>query len=1043
MSEHHRFQRNAIIAGENAPAADTRPEPSLWDQFAASTRVEVDRVEDVQLLRKAEAYRPVIEALVERGVDRRALHHGAPGVFGIGPQTLGMPDWDKVWREAQRLGIEGLPATREEFEREAYRRNGGRDEDQATLARARGATSVVAQFAGGTAGSLADPINAYTLLFGGWGKTIAERVLTEAALGATVEGLQALDNRRAYARMGEEYGVAEAAQDIALAGVGAGVIRGGVEIAPKIDSAAYRAAAPLRDAIDGRLVTRDVARALAEANPAGTLTPNQQAAVNVLTRAEEIDAASPFVDTYAARDAHAARLAEAMEALDNGRIVPVEREAARLAALAPTRPADVASAAVTGDFDMGRYLARNRVAESGGDDTAAAATSSAYGRYQFVKDTWVEFYKRTFGNTGESRAAILAKRADGAVQDRVMQTFTQANATALREAGVPVSDGTVYLAHFLGLRDAVKVLRATGETPIGSLVSRASVRANRAVFDDVVTAAELVRWADRKMGSRTVAGAAPSPAAGARSAIDDALDAEEILIGVEEARLAGEDSLPVRFEPDPPELKRDLFASDTEWRIEQARLAAEAVGRDPAEDLLYRLRVAVADREAGPSLNRVDELARELGTSPAALREGLHRLADLGELRRTARGRFARLPRAATAREPEDLVRFVARNGGLAYDGLDEGGRKLGTKGHDLRNTGAMARFVPGVGPLLRPSGRSLDEAAELAWEAGYFGSPETTPRPSETDFLQAMDRATRGERVLSSFDAGPAPRTGGPNGGELAAIDEAAAATRWNAMRAQWDSAAENLGLPPLLMSEIEDIVARYADGDGALPPIDLAAMPEDPASLVPYLLDVVSRELDEARADAFFEVEDEYYDLLEAEFRELTDREGRAGGEGGERRAADGRDAGAERARGRARPDDAQDAQLTPAQRDAAEAAGLFGPPAPDEGAARAFDSDAGEGVKAVAESDWHDIRAQAEDPAIAARRRQEAQLRADAPLRGENATGQAQDGEMGLGLFDAADQPTFDLDDGRGPRTVAEIEAELAAERAGIEEMRKCLM
>lgn len=46
------------------------------------------------------------------------------------------------------------------------------------------------------------------------------------------------------------------------------------------------------------------------------------------------------------------------------------------------------------------------------------------------------------------------------------------------------------------------------------------------------------------------------------------------------------------------------------------------------------------------------------------------------------------------------------------------------------------------------------------------------------------------------------------------------------------------------------------------------------------------------------------------------------------------------------------------------------------------------------------------------------------------------------MGLGLFDTADQPKFDLDDGKGARSAAEIDAEIRAERAAIEEIRKCL-
>jgi hypothetical protein len=79
---------------------------------------------------------------------------------------------------------------------------------------------------------------------------------------------------------------------------------------------------------------------------------------------------------------------------------------------------------------------------------------------------------------------------------------------------------------------------------------------------------------------------------------------------------------------------------------------------------------------------------------------------------------------------------------------------------------------------------------------------------------------------------------------------------------------------------------------------------------------------------------------------------------------------------------------------------------------------------------------------DPNLADRQRQEAQLRADAPLRGENATGTPQDGSMGLPMFDAADQRTFDLGDGRGERTLADIREELANDESAIATLEGCL-
>ncbi|TAE84371.1 MAG: hypothetical protein EAY76_00195 [Alphaproteobacteria bacterium] len=153
-------------------------------------------------------------------------------------------------------------------------------------------------------------------------------------------------------------------------------------------------------------------------------------------------------------------------------------------------------------FEMGGYLRRSRAAESGGNDIAAATTSSAYGRYQFLQDTWVSFYKKTFGNTKESREAILAKRADGTIQDRVMETFTRENVWTLKKNELPVNDASVYLMHFLGPKDALRVLKAPGSTSINKVVRSASIKANGAVFSKAPTVEALVNWAARKMKAK-------------------------------------------------------------------------------------------------------------------------------------------------------------------------------------------------------------------------------------------------------------------------------------------------------------------------------------------------------------------------------------------------------------------------------------------------------------------------------------------------------------------------------------------------------------
>ncbi len=177
-------------------------------------------------------------------------------------------------------------------------------------------------------------------------------------------------------------------------------------------------------------------------------------------------------------------------------------EAAKAPQRAPKAPAA---------FDMVSYMAANRSAESNGDDTARATTSSAYGRYQFTKGTWLGLYRAEYGNTGETEAQMLGKRADGATQDRLMERLTRNNLNALKRAGFEQTPQNAHLAHFLGVKDALRVLRADPNTPIADVVTAASISANPGVFRSASTAGKLIAWAGRKQGGSSKGAGAITP----------------------------------------------------------------------------------------------------------------------------------------------------------------------------------------------------------------------------------------------------------------------------------------------------------------------------------------------------------------------------------------------------------------------------------------------------------------------------------------------------------------------------------------------------
>jgi hypothetical protein len=82
-----------------------------------------------------------------------------------------------------------------------------------------------------------------------------------------------------------------------------------------------------------------------------------------------------------------------------------------------------------------------------------------------------------------------------------MADMTADNAAHLARMGAPVTEGNLYLMHFLGPADARKVLHAAPETPLAGLIHEASIAANPTLLGAGKTAGDVIAWTDRKMGS--------------------------------------------------------------------------------------------------------------------------------------------------------------------------------------------------------------------------------------------------------------------------------------------------------------------------------------------------------------------------------------------------------------------------------------------------------------------------------------------------------------------------------------------------------------
>lgn len=141
--------------------------------------------------------------------------------------------------------------------------------------------------------------------------------------------------------------------------------------------------------------------------------------------------------------------------------------------------------------------------ESGGRYNAKNPRSSASGPGQFISDTWLDMVKRNRPDVAEGRSdsEILALRTDPAyagLSKEMVAAYAAENTKRLEGSGIQPTPGNVYLAHFLGPGDAVKVLTANPGTPLANILPAKSYNANRSIMDGK-SAGDLAAWSDRKM----------------------------------------------------------------------------------------------------------------------------------------------------------------------------------------------------------------------------------------------------------------------------------------------------------------------------------------------------------------------------------------------------------------------------------------------------------------------------------------------------------------------------------------------------------------
>jgi hypothetical protein len=171
----------------------------------------------------------------------------------------------------------------------------------------------------------------------------------------------------------------------------------------------------------------------------------------------------------------------------------------------PGSQREESSAATTIDAVVERIIG----VESDGDPNAKNKRSSATGLGQFLDETWLDMIRahRPDLAKGRSQTEILELRRDAKVAREITARFTERNAEMLRKRGLPVTPGTLYLAHFAGGAGAVAVLLAMENADAALVMATADatgqtkrekiIKANP--FLERFTVADLRNWADRKM----------------------------------------------------------------------------------------------------------------------------------------------------------------------------------------------------------------------------------------------------------------------------------------------------------------------------------------------------------------------------------------------------------------------------------------------------------------------------------------------------------------------------------------------------------------
>jgi hypothetical protein len=897
----------------------------------------------------------------------------------------------------------------------------------------------VANMPGTVVGTLRSPLNLLTMAVPGFGEWWGAKILSEAAMQAGAQTLETPAEMAEAKAQGGEESWGEAGKNILGAAVGGAVLKG----------AHLAGGAAVDTALDASRPWR-MAQALKGATPEGKIVPpDALAASHVLERQAEVDATNPFQQDYNGIGTHRDNLDAAQQNVaaiptpgapnlivpdkDIGALATIPATAAPGAPIAP--PAMVAPRGTGAGFlnqriveglrqrglseAQARGVAAGIHAETGGNINAVNRAGGGQGAQfigQWRGDRLAELQRRYGPNPSlDQQLDYLAWELHGG-DPRAARVLQQSD-----EAGALhsyIHDAMRPGAGFETDRDLAEGMRALGREgeplPADAPVTEPEAPTPPEVPPEMAAEPEPAPPAAAPETAQAMAEAPPAgvlgelPAAPAKPEVQASVP-EPLAVRDQVMRdglvpvlrqLVGDRAQSLR---NLPRLAEDLGVSVDHVRNGLEELVNNGELLSNREDLekLAKARALEANRQAGAK--RKGSVSTKIQPAPVAAEDVLYR----------------RMAQPAN-RTGDNLLQYIASNGGISPDGLNEAGRALGSKGHDLTET--HQKFVPGRGPLIRKTGISVDDMGEKLWDAGYFGPPEVSPRPSEDEVLQKISRAIGGEKTHSFWEDAPKPQ---PKPADFAAPAPEKVSANHELVQTYetWDKVANHVGMPAQLsLREIGETRKIMAHGTETLPPLTGDEASYTPEELAPYLLEMANREFGDTRgadAEALHDTAVDSGEETYAHYAAATAehpaadtrpnrpdegdsaraREGEPGqpGDAGDTREG-GAGAGAQQAGAAPRADEAARGEaagvsgtapgaapgtapergaeraperapehapgsttgLTPAERDIAESHGNFGPTILDTEALKHFDNPAGEGAAKVADDAWHDIMA-----------------------------------------------------------------------------------